>query len=132
MLNLSPIRAKLISRATALIEVIRAAELVALTDVNILITGETGTGKELFARAIHATGPRNGNTFVRLNCATLGETLADSLLFGHCRGAFTGALRDHIGFVQQAHDGILFLDEVADLSISNTITLFSFYSPLTH
>lgn len=132
---MSPLRINLLGRSTAFIEVIRAAELVALADVNILITGETGTGKELFARAIHETSPRRNKIFVTLNCPSLGETLADSLLFGHCRGAFTDAKRDHIGFVQQASDGTLFLDEVADLPLATQAKLLRFlesgeYQPL--
>lgn len=107
----------------------------ALADVNVLITGETGTGKELFARALHETGPRRLRPFVSLNCASLGETLADSLLFGHCRGAFTDARRDHDGYVRQAHDGTLFLDEVAELPRTVQAKLLRFlesgeYQPL--
>ena len=131
----SPIRTRLLGRSANLAEVVRAAELVALTDVNVLITGETGTGKELFARALHETSPRRSHPFVSLNCASLDETLADSLLFGHCRGAFTDARRDHEGYVQQARNGALFLDEVAELPLAVQAKLLRFlesgeYQPL--
>lgn len=103
--------------------------------MNVLITGETGTGKELFARTLHDSGPRRARPFVSINCASLGETLADSLLFGHCRGAFTDARRDHAGFINQANDGTLFLDEVADLPLATQAKLLRFlesgeYQPL--
>lgn len=97
-----------------------------MTDVNVLVTGETGTGKELFARTLHDSGPRRARPFVSINCASLGETLADSLLFGHCRGAFTDARRDHAGFVHQANDGTLFLDEIADLPLATQAKLLRF------
>ncbi|MBE0599245.1 MAG: sigma-54-dependent Fis family transcriptional regulator [Desulfuromonadales bacterium] len=88
------------------------------SDANILITGETGTGKELFARAIHQNSPRAGNAFVVVDCAALPETLAESLLFGHERGSFTGADRSQEGLVRQANGGTLFLDEVGELPLS--------------
>lgn len=134
-MNQSPLRSRLLGRSTCLTEVLRAAELVALADVNVLITGETGTGKELLARALHESGPRLNQAFVSLNCASLGETLADSLLFGHCRGAFTDAKRDHEGYVQQADRGTLFLDEIAELPFPTQAKLLRFleageYQPL--
>lgn len=129
------VRTRLIGRSTCITEVIRTAEIVAVADVNVLITGETGTGKELFANTLHDFGPRREQPFISLNCASLGETLADSLMFGHCRGAFTDAKRDHEGYVHQASEGTLFLDEVADLPLATQAKLLRFlesgeYQPL--
>lgn len=89
---------------------------IAPTDSNIYINGETGTGKELLANAIHRLSPRSNAPFIALNCANLTDELAESQLFGHARGAFTGATKDQTGFLAQADKGTLFLDEVADLS----------------
>ena len=82
----------------------------------ILITGETGTGKEVVARAIHHNSPRRANRFVALNCSAIPETLLEAELFGHVRGAFTGAVGTRQGRLEQAHKGTLFLDEVGTMS----------------
>ena len=86
------------------------------TDVNVFISGETGTGKELFARAIHRNSRRSENPFIVVDCAALPETLVESTLFGHEKGAFTGADQSKEGLIRQAHGGTLFLDEVGELS----------------
>lgn len=87
------------------------------TDTSVLITGETGTGKELFARAIHKNSSRHNNNFVVVDCSTLPETLVESILFGHVKGAFTGADKAQQGLISQADGGTLFLDEVGELPI---------------
>lgn len=99
---------------------------VARIDVAVLIGGETGTGKELVARAIHDISPRRNKFFGAVNCATLRETLFESQVFGHVRGAFTGAIQDYTGLVERCHEGTLFLDEVGDLSLENQVKLLRF------
>jgi two-component system NtrC family response regulator len=88
------------------------------SDASVLITGETGTGKELFAKAIHENSPRAAKNFVVVDCAALPDTLVESTLFGHERGAFTGAEKAHVGLIKQADGGTLFLDEVGELTLS--------------
>lgn len=90
----------------------------ARSDANVLITGETGTGKELFARTIHTNSAREQNDFVVVDCASLTESILESILFGHKRGTFTGAEKDRTGLVKQADKGTLFLDEVGELPLS--------------
>ncbi len=88
------------------------------SDVNVLITGETGTGKELFAKIVHANSSRAKRNFVVVDCTALPETLVESVLFGHARGAFTGADRSEAGLIRQANGGTLFLDEIGELPFS--------------
>jgi len=90
----------------------------AQSDVNVLITGETGTGKELFAKAIHHNSPRAGENFVIVDCTALPDTLVESILFGHTRGAFTGAYVNQEGLIKQADKGTLFLDEIGELPLA--------------
>jgi transcriptional regulator with GAF, ATPase, and Fis domain len=97
-------------------KVLAKVSRVAGADVTVLLTGETGTGKSLLAGTIHANSPREGANLVTVNCAALTETLLESELFGHEKGAFTGAHKARVGRIQQAHGGTLFLDEVGDMS----------------
>ncbi|MFC1833846.1 sigma-54-dependent transcriptional regulator [Thermodesulfobacteriota bacterium] len=94
------------------------------TDVNVLILGETGTGKELIARAIHELSPRNRNAFLPVDCASLPSTLLESELFGHEKGAFTGADKSRYGLFQAASQGTIFLDEIGELNVSTQSKLF--------
>jgi DNA-binding NtrC family response regulator len=98
-------------------EMFRIIEKVAAEDVTVLIRGETGSGKELVAASLHALSPRHAGPFRAINCAALPPNLLESELFGHVRGAFTGAVRDAPGHVQLAHGGTLFLDEVAEVPL---------------
>ena len=108
---------ELIGKSAKFRAVIEQVKLVAPVNCAVLIQGETGTGKELIAHAIHSNSPRSGGPFIRLNCAAIPAGLLESELLGHERGAFTGALSQRIGRLQLAHNGTLFLDEVGDLPI---------------
>jgi DNA-binding NtrC family response regulator len=105
-----------VGRGQAMSRLFQLLETVAPTSSTILITGETGTGKEVVARAIHQGSPRRLNRFVALNCSAIPETLLEAELFGHVRGAFTGATGNRLGRLEQAHKGTLFLDEVGTMS----------------
>jgi DNA-binding NtrC family response regulator len=113
----------LVGRSPQMREVLQAIEELACVDSTVLIEGETGTGKELVARALHHRSPRREAPFVAVNCAALSEELAASLLFGHRRGAFTGAIDNQQGYFAAAHGGTLFLDEVGDLPARVQTTL---------
>ena len=107
----------IVGRGSGLRHVLNLVETVAPSDSTVLLLGETGTGKELIARAIHERSRRQGRTFVKLNCAAIPTGLLESELFGHERGAFTGAISQKIGRLELAHEGTLFLDEVGDIPI---------------
>lgn len=108
---------EIVGESAALKQVLKAVEIVAPTDSTVLIQGETGTGKELIARAIHNLSGRRARTFVKLNCAAIPTGLLESELFGHEKGAFTGAIAQKIGRFELAHGGTLFLDEVGDIPL---------------
>src|SRR5882724_5489658 len=107
----------IIGHSAALRSVLTQVELVAPTDATVLIQGETGTGKELLARALHSLSARCTHNFVTLNCASIPSGLLESELFGHEKGAFTGALTQRLGRFELAHQGTLFLDEIGDLPL---------------
>ncbi len=108
---------EIIGESMGLKRVLKLVETVSTTDVTVLILGETGTGKEVIARAIHQLSPRNEHVMVKLNCAAIPAGLLESELFGHERGAFTGAVDRKIGRLELAHEGTLFLDEIGDLPL---------------
>jgi formate hydrogenlyase transcriptional activator len=108
---------RIIGKSVALRRALDMVRLVAPTDATVLINGETGTGKELIAEAIHKCSGRGNGPFVKVNCAAIPAGLLESELFGHERGAFTGALARSIGRFERAHRGTLFLDEIGDLSL---------------
>jgi len=106
----------IIGRSRPMMRLLQLLETIAPTNSTILITGETGTGKEVVARAIHHNSPRRAQRFIALNCSAIPETLLEAELFGHVRGAFTGAVGTRQGRLEQAHKGTLFLDEVGTMS----------------
>src|SRR5216117_1175987 len=106
----------IVGKSRAMTRLFQLLETVAATNSTILITGETGTGKEVVSRAIHHNSPRRMHRFVALNCTAIPETLLEAELFGHVRGAFTGAVGNRQGRLEQAHKGTLFLDEVGTMS----------------
>jgi DNA-binding NtrC family response regulator len=113
----------LVTKSAAMARVIRLGERAANSDIPILIEGESGVGKELIARAIQGTGLRRAKPFVTVNCGAIPEKLVESILFGHEKGAFTGANDKHIGKFQEAHGGTLFLDEVGELPLAVQVKL---------
>ena len=109
---------KIIGTTPAMIDVFRLMESAAASSIPVLIEGETGTGKELVARGVHTASARADGPFLAINCAALPETLLESELFGHRRGAFTGAVRDNPGLFRAANGGVVFLDEISDMPMS--------------
>jgi formate hydrogenlyase transcriptional activator len=113
----------IVGESPLLKSVLQDVDLVAPTDATVLILGETGTGKELIARAIHARSNRSTRPFIRVNCAAIPSSLIASELFGHERGAFTGALQRRLGRFESADGGTIFLDEIGELPMETQITL---------
>jgi formate hydrogenlyase transcriptional activator len=109
---------QIVGRSSALESVLEQAKLAGPTDSTVLILGETGTGKELIARTVHGISPRRGGPFVNLNCAAIPADLLESELFGHERGAFTGAVAQKVGRFEAANGGTLFLDEIGDMAVA--------------
>ena len=108
-------REAIVTRSPLMLRLLEQARLVAQSDVSVLINGQSGTGKEIFAQAIHNASPRNSKPFIAINCGALPEQLLESELFGHARGAFTGAVSNREGLFQAAEGGTLFLDEIGDM-----------------
>ena len=114
---------EIIGVCPSMLEVFRKLQKVAATDISVLITGETGTGKELIAKELHRRSPRDGGPFVTINCGAIPENLIESELFGHVRGAFTGAIASRPGKFQIADKGTLFLDEIGELPLNLQVKL---------
>ncbi len=115
--------AEIITRDQNLQEVLAQVKMVAATDARVLIFGASGTGKELFAKAIHRASPRQTKPFVAINCSAMAENLLESELFGHVKGAFTGATRNHAGLFRSADGGTLLLDEIGDMPMRLQVKL---------
>src|SRR5918996_937816 len=116
-------RKEIITRNPAMEDVLAKARLVADSDASVFIYGESGSGKELIARAIHSASRRREQPFVAINCGAIPEQLLESELFGHVKGSFTGAVRDHKGLFQTANKGTLFLDEIGDMPVPLQVKL---------
>jgi len=116
-------RAEIVSRSNRMAEVLAEAKLVAASAASVLIRGESGSGKELVAQAIHRASPRASQPFVAVNCGAIPENLLESELFGHVKGAFTGAVANHPGLFQAANGGTLFLDEIGDMPVALQVKL---------
>ncbi|TKI06762.1 two-component system response regulator GlrR [Martelella alba] len=116
-------RESIVTRSPVMLRLLEQAKMVAQSDVSVLITGQSGTGKEVLAQAIHAASPRGSKPFVAINCGALPEQLLESELFGHAKGAFTGAVSSREGLFQSAAGGTLFLDEIGDMPLSLQVKL---------
>ena len=121
----------LITGAPEMVKVARTIERVANTDASVMLLGASGTGKELLARGLHDTSPRRDGAFVAINCAAIPENLLESELFGHEKGAFTGAVKTTEGKIESAHGGTLFLDEVGDIPLPLQVKLLRFLQERT-
>src|SRR5204863_1889538 len=114
---------QIIGRSPALAKVLAEVGRVAPTDTTVLITGETGTGKELIARAVHSASRRRDKPLIKVNCAALPASLVESELFGHEKGAFSGAISRRVGRFELAHGGTIFLDEVGEVPLDVQVKL---------
>ncbi len=117
---------RLLGRSEAVRTALEDIGYASATEAKVLITGESGVGKEIAARLVHAGGRRANRPFVTLNCAGVPETLLESELFGHTRGSFTGAIRDRDGLLEMANGGTLFMDEVGEMSLRMQALLLRF------
>ncbi|MBW7983847.1 two-component system response regulator GlrR [Enterobacillus tribolii] len=116
-------RESIVTRSPLMMRLLEQAKMVAQSDVSVLINGQSGTGKEVLARAIHAASPRGNKAFIAINCGALPEQLLESELFGHAKGAFTGAVSSREGLFQAATGGTLFLDEIGDMPLALQVKL---------
>jgi two-component system, NtrC family, response regulator GlrR len=116
-------REAILTRSPSMRQLLAEARMVAQTDASVVIQGDSGTGKELLARAIHAASSRSRENFVAVNCGAIPENLVESELFGHVKGAFTGAVRDRPGLLAEAQRGTVFLDEIAELPLAAQVKL---------
>lgn len=121
----------IVGDSRAIRDAVGRAKRAAVRSVSVLLLGESGTGKEMFAQAIHNAGPRRGKPFKAINCAALSRTLLESELFGHCKGAFTGAERDRKGAFEVADGGTLFLDEIGECDLETQAKLLRVLQPIT-
>ncbi|RMF36402.1 MAG: sigma-54-dependent Fis family transcriptional regulator [Chlorobiota bacterium] len=122
-IRLLQLRYGIVGQSPLIVEAIEQLLQVAPTDLTVLITGETGTGKDVFARAIHGLSPRRKAPFISVNCGAIPETLLESELFGHEKGAFTGAVEQRKGFFEVANTGTIFLDEIGEMPIGTQVKL---------
>src|SRR5262249_26037205 len=121
--SLDPPLPGIVGDSPAMREVFRLTRLVAPSSASVLLVGETGTGKEVIARALHQLSSRNEGPYVRVNCGALAESLLESELFGHVKGAFTGAIDNKTGRFEAAHTGTIFLDEISSMSMKLQVKL---------
>ena len=117
----------ILSQSAVMVQLLKKVEQVAETDTRVLVLGETGVGKGLLAQTIRKMSPRREQAFIAVNCGALPAGLVESELFGHEKGAFTGAVERHTGFFEQAHGGTLFLDEIGDLPLEAQRVLLHIY-----
>ena len=122
----APLLGRILTAAPAMVKVAATIERVASANVSVMLLGASGTGKELLARGIHDASPRKGGAFIAINCAAIPETLLESELFGHEKGAFTGAIKTTAGKIELAEGGTLFLDEVGDIPLPLQVKLLRF------